>query len=89
MRFLETIESIELVDIGTLQPVTQQGKEVDKEETLLETKTKTNLMMMILLQTILTNLLKLMLDTLVFFSSPFLATCLAPYANKDKARKVP
>ena len=40
MRFFESIISIELVHIWTLQPVTKQGKEIHKEETLLEAKNK-------------------------------------------------
>ena len=38
LRLLEAIEGVQLVHVRTLQPVAQQGQEVNKEETLLKTK---------------------------------------------------
>ena len=38
LRLLEAVEGVQLVHVRTLQPVAQQGQEVNKEETLLKTE---------------------------------------------------
>ena len=40
LRLLEAVVGVQLVDVGPLQPVPQQRREVDQVETALETETR-------------------------------------------------
>ena len=73
LRLLEAVEGVEFINIRPLQPVTEQGEEVHEEKTLLKAGKKE----LSLFPDGMRYLLKLMLETETFFSSPLLATCLA------------
>ena len=77
MGLLEAIEGVQFIYIGALQPVSKEGEKVYKEETLLKAESKQLVFSLSAKYNPDVYLLKLMLDTETFFSSPLLATCLA------------
>ena len=77
MGLLETIEGVQFIHIRALQPVSKEGEKVYKEETLLKAESKQLVFSLSAKYNPDVYLLKLMLDTETFFSSPLLATCLA------------